>query len=307
MKCILCGKSQWKRLFTARDRMFGIPGTFFEYRCKGCGFVCLRPRLSLKERKKYYPSNTYYSYSSVTNNSIFETIRSYLIRHIGNPSLASRFLEIFIKVPAMPSGTPGRILDVGCGSGNTLHLLRSVGWKCYGLDIDATAISIARKRGIKNASLGSDEDMQKYPDGFFDAIRLYHVIEHVDDPVRCLSLAFRKLKKGGEIIIGTPNVESFVARIAKQYWYGLDCPRHLYLFSPKTLSGLTKQIGFKSPTIGFCSAGGWIGSAQYVVEEVVSKDIDLINRPLLIMLWYPVEWVLDKIGWGDLFILHARR
>ena len=179
----------------------------------------------------------------------FGELRSFLISH-----------RLFGLVPAMPSQKVGRILDIGCGSGDTLALLKSVGWDVYGLDIDAAAIRAAHKRGLKNVSLGTYENLKKHPDNFFEAIRLYHVIEHLNDPNNCLRLAYKKLKPGGELIIGTPNVGSLVARIFRRYWYNLDCPRYLHLFTPKTLRTLARKNKFYRHETTFVSAGGWVGS-----------------------------------------------
>lgn len=277
--------------------MFGIPGRFEEHKCTNCGFVRLYPKLSKAELTKYYPPARYYSYGAATAPSFFGKLRTFFIAH-----------EFFQLVPAMPQrGGRGKILDIGCGSGETLAQLKSIGWDVYGLDVDAEAIQVAHKRGLKNVSLGSYEDMQKYPDNFFDAIRFYHVIEHLDDPRVCLRLAYKKLKPGGEIIIGTPNMDGLIAKIARQYWYNLDCPRHLYLFTPKTLGSLVEKNGFSIGQVTFSSAGGWIGSLQYSIEELLSKDINFINRPWLVILFYPFEWILDRMGLGDVFVLRAQK
>jgi len=288
--------------------MFGLAGNFDEYCCKTCGLVRLSPQPTQKELVKYYPSKNYYSYAKKSKQSFFGMLRSYLVTHLNKPTVLSSIIGVFLKVPAMPQHmASGKILDVGCGSGDTLALLQSVGWKTYGLDVDQAAIRAAHERGLQNVSFGSYTDMTKYPDNFFDVIRLYHVIEHLDNPGRCLSLIYKKLKNGGELIIGTPNGVSLVARVAKQYWYNLDAPRHLYLFSPKTLGILARNADFSDIHITFASAGGWVGSLQYKLEDVLSKDIDLINRPWLVMLFYPFEWLLDKFGLGDVFVLTARK
>lgn len=265
--------------------MLGIAGEFNEYTCTSCGLVRLHP--VPRDLKKYYPSRNYYSYSANKNVSFFGRLRAFLIVH-----------ELFFMVPAMPKrGTRGKILDLGCGSGDTLGQLKSIGWDVYGLDLDSAAIRVARERGLKNVALGSHRDMKKYRDNFFDVIRLYHVIEHIDNSPEFFQLAYDKLKPGGELILGTPNSASLIARLAKQYWYNLDAPRHLYLFSPKNLTKLALKAKFKNPKINFSSAGGWVGSIQYFFH------MDLINRPWLIMLFYPFEWILDRLRLGDVFIL----
>lgn len=269
--------------------MFGLPGTFSEFRCTRCGLVRLHPKPA--NIKKYYPSKNYYSYTRKPNKSFFGLLRSFLIRH-----------ELFSFVPAMPRAlSRGKIFDIGCGSGDTLVLLKEVGWDVYGSDIDRNAIAAARRRGLRNVTFGTYKNLQKYSDNFFDVIRLYHVIEHLDDPGLCLKLAKDKLHKGGEIIIGTPNADSLVARLFGSRWYNLDAPRHLYVFTPRTLSLLAGKNTYKDIRITFSSAGGWVGSLQYLFH------MDLINKQWLVMLFYPLEWILDRLGRGDVFVLRAQK
>ena len=303
----MCGNHTWTYLFIARDRMFGLPGNFQEYRCAKCGLVRLQPKPSKEQMNKYYPSAKYYSYKRTINYNFFRSLRSYLIYHQYRPTLLSWILELFVRVPAMPSTKSGRILDIGCGSGETLSLLQSLGWDVYGLDINASAIKVARKQGLNHVSLGSYEDMKKYPDNFFDVIRMYHVIEHLHDPERCLRFARKKLKDNGELIVGTPNAASLIAKVAKQYWYNLDSPRHLYIFTPKTLRRLMTTDGFVNFKMNYCSAGGLVGSLQYIVQEKLLRKIDFINNLWLVIAWYPLEWLLDRFGAGDVFVLSARK
>jgi 2-polyprenyl-3-methyl-5-hydroxy-6-metoxy-1,4-benzoquinol methylase len=288
--------------------MLGIPGDFHERMCTHCGLLHVYPQLSQKEIARYYPSTKYYSYSDQTRLTFFGSLRSYLISHLHSETIWSRVIGILLRVPAMPRKiVKGRILDVGCGSGDTLSQLRTIGWECYGIDIDKKAVEVAHKRGLANVSLGSYEDIQAYPDNFFDAIRLYHVIEHLEDPQKCLSLCYKKLKKNGEIIMGTPNAHSVARFMFGTFWYNLDCPRHVYVFSPKTLRNISLRAKFKDIEIIFCSAGGIVGSVQYIAEELFHRKIDLINMQWLVTLLYPLEWVIDKIGWGDVFEIRATK
>lgn len=294
MKCIVCGNSRWRFLFPAKDRMFGVPGKFSEYRCKTCGLIRLDP--IPRNIKKYYPSSRYYSYGAIVKPSFFGRLRAFFIAH-----------EFFFMVPAMPRQRRGKILDVGCGSGETLVQLMSIGWNAYGMDIDPSAITIARTLGLKNVSVGSYEDMKKYPDNFFDVIRLYHVIEHLDNPEYCMRLAYKKLKKDGEFIIGTPNAESLIAKIARHYWMNLDAPRHLFLFTPKTIRALLERSGFRKLTASFYSVGGWVGSLQYAASDALGRKINLIDRAWLVLLFYPLEWILDRLRLGDVFVVRAEK
>ena len=287
--------------------MFNFPGKFFLKKCNACSLAFLDPQPSESKIKKYYPSKAYYAYNKSNKKGFFEQLRGYLISHYYSPNIISWLIAICIKnVPAMPSHVKGgKILDVGCGTGDTLVLLKKLGWDTYGIDMDKNAISIGMKRGLYNLKLGTYKDLAKYPDNFFDAIRLYHVIEHLDDPALCLRIIRKKLKKNGELILGTPNMESIVSKLFESYWYNLDSPRHFFLFSPATLGQLVEKEGFRIKKIEFCSAGGIAGSLQYYMRDMLGKKIDLIHKFPVVLLLYPVEWFLDALQAGDVFTLKA--
>ena len=288
--------------------MFGKKGAFTIRRCKNCGLGWCDPMLTGKRAKEYYPSTTYYSYSDAGQKGFFSGLRTYMVLRARKPTVISSLLGLFISVPAIPDWRKhGKLLDIGCGSGTTISLLKKIGWEVYGLDIDKHAIAAAQKNGLSNVTLGGYHGLTKYPDGFFDVIRLYEVIEHLDRPDDCIQAAYKKLKKGGELIIGTSNFDSLVRRIFGTYWYNLDTPRHTYQFTPKTLKKIISSAGFTISSVQFSSAAGWVGSIQYVLEEFLSKKLDLINKPLIVLLFYPWEWILDRLHTGDIFVIRARK
>lgn len=303
--CILCGSSNFELMFLSKDRMFDLTGKFAVKKCNNCSLVFLDPQPGLKLLRKYYPSLNYYSYNNRPR-KLFIILREYLVAHYYSPNFLSQFMSTFIQsVPAIPSYVKnGKVLDIGCGAGETLDLLKKLGWETHGLDIDVRAIEIAKKRGI-NAKLGTFREISKYPDNYFDAIRLYHVIEHIDDPSLCLSLIRKKLKREGELLIGTPNIKSIVAFLFKSYWYNLDTPRHLFLFSPQTLGKLLNQYDFIIKKTESCSAGGIPGSLQYVLGDFLKRKINLILNAKVVLLFYPLEWILNKLGAGDVFVIRA--
>lgn len=290
--------------------MFNLPGNFFVKKCSQCALVVLDPQPGKEVLKKHYPSLNYYSYVKNKKRGFFEILRTYLIKHYYSPTLLSLLISNLIqKVPAIP-GTfieNGKIMDLGCGTGDTLLLLRDLGWNTFGIEMDGNAIGNARKRGLENVKLGTYEALAQYPDNYFDVIRLYHVIEHVDNPSLCLNLIKKKLKKGGELIMGTPNAESLVSKLFKSLWYNLDSPRHLFIFSPVTLRKLVEKQGFVAKKIEFGSAGGIVGSIQYFINDIFGKKVDLIHSLPVVLLFYPIEWLLDKFSLGDVFTVRASK
>lgn len=304
-RCPSCKVSTVRKLYASSDRMLHINGVFSVWKCETCGISFLHPFLSQSALQKYYPSNTYYAYSGESKAGILQSLRTYLIAHYYSPTILSIFVSYIIHtVPAIPSKVQnGKILDVGCGTGDTLLALRSLGWDVYGMEMDKNAVRICKKRGLSQIQLGAFEDLKHYQDNSFDAIRLYHVIEHLHDPDLCFRLLYQKLKKNGELIIGTPNISSFIAKLFGTYWYNLDSPRHVFLFSPKTLVRMATRAGFSVVRIEYCSAGGLVGSIQYWMNDRMRLKIDIIHNLWCILIFYPIEWILDKLHVGDVFVM----
>jgi len=305
--CTLCRSGESYILFLARDRMFDLPGVFTLKQCQRCQLVFISPQPKLSNLKIHYPSAAYYSYGVSKKKGLFGLIREYLVKYYYKPNiLSSVFARLIQNVPAMPTwGRSRKFLDLGCGSGETMLLLKKLGWEVYGLDINKNAIKYAKARGLTDARYGTYKDISNYRDGFFDAIRLYHVIEHLDDPRFCLKLIKKKLKNGGELIIGTPNIESFASRLFGRYWYNLDAPRHLFLFSPQTLRRMVENE-FSVTRLEYCSVGGIAGSLQYILEDVFNKRFNLLGKLWIVLAFYPIEWIFDKFGIGDVFIMRMR-
>ncbi len=135
---------------------------------------------------------------------------------------------------------PGRLLDVGCGLG---HLLSGVDprWDRHGIEISEYAAEKAAEYGT---IFHGDLESAGYPDAFFDAVTLYHVIEHMEDPERELREIRRVLKPGGWLIVGTPNFDSACARRFGDNFRLLHDVTHISLFSAESLRRLLEDNGF---------------------------------------------------------------
>jgi ubiquinone/menaquinone biosynthesis C-methylase UbiE len=137
----------------------------------------------------------------------------------------------------------GKLLEVGCGSGDMLKLMQELGWHVEGVDFDHKAVENAQRKGL-HVSHGALE-AQAYPDNHFDAITMSHVIEHVPDPVLLLSECYRILSPGGRVVIVTPNSDSWGHAKFASSWRGLEPPRHLHVFNPQSFTILSQKVGFR--------------------------------------------------------------
>jgi ubiquinone/menaquinone biosynthesis C-methylase UbiE len=150
---------------------------------------------------------------------------------------------------------PGRLLDVGCGTGIFLKRMHDLGWSATGIDFDGKAIENAKKvYGDGLTFLNTDLTGAKFPDSSFDAITMSHVIEHVPDPVALLTEVRRILKAGGRLVITTPNIRSFGHEKFQDCWFGLDSPRHLQVFSLQALQQCARKAEFNVMTASTSAA-----------------------------------------------------
>jgi 2-polyprenyl-3-methyl-5-hydroxy-6-metoxy-1,4-benzoquinol methylase len=145
----------------------------------------------------------------------------------------------FEQLSQMPKG---RLLDVGCGGGGTMKLMKEWGWHVEGVDFDSAAIENARKKGL-TAHLGALSD-QAFADNSFDAVIMSHVVEHVPRPIDFLREVYRILRPGGRLVIATPNAWSLGHRLWRNAWISLATPYHLFVFNPSSLSAVMVRAGF---------------------------------------------------------------
>ena len=135
------------------------------------------------------------------------------------------------------------LLDVGCGSGTLLSLLKRRGFRVRGVDFSTEAAAIAKSENHVDVTVGSLEEVQ-FSDASFDIVTLFHVMEHVTNPRRVLKEVSRILRPAGAVILQVPNIESWQFKMFGAKWYGLDIPRHVIDYSEKSMVQLLIESGF---------------------------------------------------------------
>jgi len=303
--CDVCGATRAHAVIETPELRFGLAGTFEVVRCALCGLLRTEPQPA--DLDSYYPSGDYYSYQTPSPPS--PMTRARVLGAYGIPSGGPRWRDRLAglarsrMLPGLPPGPPGAILDVGCGSGAFLLALQQAGWECHGIEIEASAVAAAHAAGLQGVQAGELHDAG-YADERFDAIRFWHVLEHVRSPRAELTEACRVLRPGGSLTIGVPHAGSLLFRVAREQWYYLDVPRHLWHFDRHSLTRLVTECGFELTRIRLVSTGSAIaGTLGYMTargERLVR------NRPV----WYaalPIASLLDRLGHGDAIELTAVR
>lgn len=168
---------------------------------------------------------------------------------------------------SLASVPPGRVLDIGCGSGHLLNRLRLLGWIGVGFDFDPDAVATARRDFQLDAHVGGIEDVPAAIQ-LFDVITAAHVIEHVPDPVSFLRHCRRLLKPNGLVVIRTPNASSLGHRLYGPWWRGLEPPRHLVVFTMESLRRVATSTGFAVERLFTSTA---MAESVLIVSHFLSK------------------------------------
>jgi len=159
--------------------------------------------------------------------------------------LVPRYRELadeHVRHLAARKGSP-RILDVGCGEGQFLAEMQSLGWVAEGIEPNADAVAVARGRGVP--TLHGHLHEQSLEPSSVDAVSFRLVLEHLRDPVSALSDCRRCLKPGGILWIATPSLDAETHRVFGQDWIHLEPPRHVVLFTVAGLTRLLRGVGFE--------------------------------------------------------------
>ena len=238
VNCNLCGSDDAKVLFGKRDK-FGIGEDEFNVvECQRCGLLYINPRPTPQEMGRFYPETyswreTLEAGSSVTR--FFRSMEKGYRYHLLKGEVA--------KVKRYTGRAAGKVLDVGCGTGDRLDVFRDDGFETFGVETSDSADYA--EQFMKLRVFKGDLLSACFPDRFFDIITLYHVLEHTHDPSEVCREIRRILKEDGFLVIQVPNAESLQFRLFGERWAGFEVPRHLTYFGTKTLRQLLQRAGFE--------------------------------------------------------------
>jgi 2-polyprenyl-3-methyl-5-hydroxy-6-metoxy-1,4-benzoquinol methylase len=222
--CPLCGGAT-SHAFSVGDRNRGIACRPFEYRrCTGCGTYFLHPVPA--DLARHYPPD-YHGYPS----------RSQLDRIVR----AERpKLELLREV-----AHSGRLLEIGPGVGVFARAAVQAGFDVTTIEMDRRCCQYIESV-VGARAICSDRPEQALKSvSSFDAIAMWHVIEHLEEPWAVLEQAARKLEPGGALIVATPNPQSLQFRLLGRYWAHVDAPRHLFLLPAATLAAKASELGLR--------------------------------------------------------------
>jgi SAM-dependent methyltransferase len=220
---VLCGERLSVTIHQGSDRLYRTTTEKFNVaRCVGCGLARLEPAPA--DVSPYYPDGYWHEPSRME-----EIYRRFVIRdHV-------RFV-----------GKAMRVLDVGSGGGLFAAELstRNPGMTVTSLDISPRAAAVAwRRYGVP--AVVTDLMSAPFAEASFDLITMFHVLEHLHDPLAYVKAARKLLAPGGRLVVQTPNLDCWQYKVFGARWSGLDIPRHLYDFRLSDLRRLLEMGGFR--------------------------------------------------------------
>jgi 2-polyprenyl-3-methyl-5-hydroxy-6-metoxy-1,4-benzoquinol methylase len=230
-QCPVCeGKSL--DTFMSVDDHFLSREKFELVKCTSCSFVFTNPRPKAAELQKYYESEDYFSHSKKKKGLItflYDTVKSH--------SLSKKYTLI----SKYKSG--GKILDIGCATGEFLNYFKQKGWETTGIE----PAENPRNFAIENYGLDvkPEESLDALKPASFDVITMWHVLEHVPELNDRMQQIKKLLKPDGLLLVALPNYLSWDAKHYKSFWAGYDVPRHLYHFSKSTVSRIFSKHQLK--------------------------------------------------------------
>lgn len=282
-------------LLRGHDRLTGAPGKFEVRGCPACGLAFTYPRLRPQDFAVYYPE----SYSAYEPN-VGE--RPTLGERLG--SLQRQAIVRFGPYRQVWQRPPGRLLDIGCGTGDLASLFARRGWSAAGIEPSAEAARHARAIGV-DAVTGTLTDAP-WEDGSFDAVLFNHSLEHIPEPAEAVAAAARLLRPGGLLAIAVPNFGSWPRHLFGSAWFQLDLPRHLQHFDHDSLSTLVEAAGLRPIEVSAATMRpSPLGSAQYATLGRLRYE----GRGFRLLAWAlaPLLFLSDRLFEGDCLHLVAER
>lgn len=230
--CPRCESEVYTTLFRGTDRLYGTTNRYFNVvECSNCALLRLDPKPTPEELATFYPETYWFEEAPSSAGRLAEIYRQFVIGdHVWFVTRASR--------------QPGPVLDIGCGGGSFLHAIEKQGHTVYGSDISQKAARTALTQYGIPATCASLPHLP-FRAGSFSVVTMFHVLEHLADPMAALEAAWHLLAPGGRVVVQVPNAACWQMLLLGERWSGLDIPRHLIDFRAEDLEGLLEHCGFE--------------------------------------------------------------
>jgi 2-polyprenyl-3-methyl-5-hydroxy-6-metoxy-1,4-benzoquinol methylase len=231
--CPVCHSNQSHFALSVKDH--SVSGQFFDiWECAVCSLRFTKEAPSIDQIGIFYESEDYISHSNTRKgvvNNLYHAVRNHTLNIKVN---------LIKKITGRKNGNH---LDIGAGTGAFVQIMNKKGWKSSGIEPDLRARQLALE--LHSTELMSAESFQSLKPESYDAISMWHVLEHVHALFPYMNRIKEILKPDGFVFIAVPNYTSYDGKRYGSEWAAYDVPRHLYHFSPASMQRLLNESGFE--------------------------------------------------------------
>lgn len=289
--CPLCNSDDFNVEFDREDLNAKIPGRYCVVRCNVCDHMFLNPRPTTYSIKNQLYTDDYDQYQSGNSKlGLKNLLQSY--------GLHKRYKLITKHVSS------GRILDVGCASGEFLKYMKKFSeWSLVGLEPISQAANISRDK-LDIEIINNTLDEHNFNEEKFDVVTFWHVFEHVEDPIKTLHIVEKILNHEGIIVLTLPIMNSIDHWIFGKYWIGFELPRHLHFFSKEKMLELLSCSGYEflesrcfygSHAMTMTSLKFWLRSRNSIPDKVINGLFNLLMSIPVRLLLAPFYLLFDSL------------
>jgi 2-polyprenyl-3-methyl-5-hydroxy-6-metoxy-1,4-benzoquinol methylase len=314
MNCPICFSQNSNVVYELYDDRYGFKANFNLLKCEQCRHQYLDKAPDSQELGDLYTD--YYPRHSFDP----KTFKPYKDRNKFYNWLAGGRANACQSVPVGK-----RVLDIGCGFGETLSYLEAKGCEAYGIDADRNVEVIAQRYGLK-IDVGVF-DASLYEDGFFDYVIMNQVIEHVPDLNTTFEMISNVLNKDGKCIMSTPNANGWGAKFFGKKWLNWHVPYHQQFLSKHSLYLLAEKYGFLVEEIQTITRSEWImyqilhlmnypkpgdSSAFWAPYATKRSFIKKWLQRSVVLSWYVglpqlITRLFDSLGVGDNYLIILKK
>jgi len=319
MTCKICSSKLILKYKGIYDDRHGYPKKFNVFKCFDCEFMQTFPQLTFKELSDVYTN--YYPKRDVNIKDIVSGSKN-----IPNKLKISK--NGWSTTCHFQTKKKQKVLDVGCGTCQSLLEIKQMGGFAWGIDPDRNSEKVAKLLKL-NFHLGTIHDFNE-KENFFDLITASQVLEHEANPLSFLIECKKYLKKTGKIVLSFPNTNALSLKIYGRKWLHWHIPYHLNHFNKKSFEILAKEAGLKIKSIKTVTPNLWtilqiksflnniklgqrdslwdqddnknkIKNKPSFVNNLISKSLPLVEKLLII------NRLIDQFDLGESFVVELKK
>lgn len=233
------------------------------------------PQPSAEDLPKYYKSDQYISHTDSEKGLVAS-----LYQFVKRRSIIKK-----VKLITKLNGGPGRLADLGAGTGSFLEAAKNANWEIFGSEPDQDARKLAAEKGIELT-----KNIEGLNGSQFEVVTLWHVLEHIPDLQITVDEISDLVSPGGYLVVAVPNYKCFDAKFYKEYWAAFDAPRHLWHFSKSSIKRIFSR------KLDFVNFKPMLYDSFYVslLSEKYKHQSNFSPRAIIVGLWSNIHGFLNK-------------